>query len=417
MPTVKFTSSTIAKLKAPTKSGRQEIIWDADLRGFGILLSGVSNSRSYIVQRKVSGTRATRRITVGPANVLDLDTARRKALDVLRTFADGKDPKREAKRTAIQNITLAQAFNKFLAERDNLSAAVRYRWPQYMQRFMGDWLDRPLAAITAEELIARRGKIMKDVAARGRARSPAFVSAPGAGMASQVLTAFKAIRAHVADDAGLGTLKLKWPRSPVNRRERLVRSEDLPGFYKAVLALGNPRDRDLILLLLYTGLRFSEAASMQWADLDFPQRVIRISAIRTKARRRLDLPMTSQVRDLLVARRAIGIEGTFVFPSVKRWAATGHANDLSHAFYEIARTSGLRLSPHDLRRTWATIAESCDIAWGAMVALLNHAAPAGVSGGYVLLSAERLREPAQRVADRIAELCGVETPDGVARLG
>jgi integrase len=200
------------------------------------------------------------------------------------------------------------------------------------------------------------------------------------------------------------------------RRERMIRSDEMPSFYRAVHALRNTRDRDLIMLLLFTGLRFTEAAGMRWEDVDFPQRAIRLPAARTKARRRLDLPMTTQVRDLLVARRAVGIEGDFVFPAMMRTAETGHAVALVRSFNAIAKTCGFRVSPHDLRRGYATISEGCDISWSALIALLNHAAPAGVTGGYVRVTLDRLREPAQRVADKIAELSDVTQPEGVTKL-
>jgi hypothetical protein len=40
--------------------------------------------------------------------------------------------------------------------------------------------------------------------------------------------------------------------------------------------------------------------------------------------------------------------------------------------------------------------------------LVNHAIGGDVTAHYVLMSLERLREPAQRVADRLKELCGIE---------
>jgi hypothetical protein len=43
---------------------------------------------------------------------------------------------------------------------------------------------------------------------------------------------------------------------------------------------------------------------------------------------------------------------------------------------------------------------------------MNHAMPRDVTSGYVQLTVERLREPAQRVADRMKELCGIEPAAG-----
>ncbi len=42
-----------------------------------------------------------------------------------------------------------------------------------------------------------------------------------------------------------------------------------------------------------------------------------------------------------------------------------------------------------------------------------------MTANYVQMTVERLREPAQRVADRLKQLCGIAAPEGdnVARIG
>ena len=37
MPRCKLTEHTVAKLRAPTASGRPQLVWDAQLKGFGVL--------------------------------------------------------------------------------------------------------------------------------------------------------------------------------------------------------------------------------------------------------------------------------------------------------------------------------------------------------------------------------------------
>ena len=62
---------------------------------------------------------------------------------------------------------------------------------------------------------------------------------------------------------------------------------------------------------------------------------------------------------------------------------------------------------HDLRRTYITVAESTDMSVIALKALVNHSLGKDVTEGYVQMNPERLREPAQRVADRLKTLCGI----------
>jgi integrase len=207
-------------------------------------------------------------------------------------------------------------------------------------------------------------------------------------------------------------LRRQWYPEP--RRERVVRSEELPKFYEAVCALPNQIARDHLLLMLFTGLRLSESASLRWEDIDLIQRIIKLPAISTKAKRALSLPMSDFVRDLLVARRAIGNAG-FVFPAPGK---AGHIVDPSFSLKAVAEASGIKVSAHDLRRTYVTVAESMDISPMAIKALVNHAVGSDVTSGYAIMTTERLREAAQRVCDKLKELCGITAPAGenVAKL-
>ena len=197
-------------------------------------------------------------------------------------------------------------------------------------------------------------------------------------------------------------LKRQWFHVP--RREGLVRAQDLAKFYAAVTALPNPVARDYLLLLLFTGLRRGEAASLTWDDVDLTSRIIRLPATRTKSGRKLDLPMTTIVYDMLVARRKIGDAG-WVFPSNSRGGAIAEPK---FPLSQVALASGVRVSAHDLRRTYITVAESADISPLALKALVNHSLGGNdVTSGYIMMTAERLRAPAQKVADRIKQLCGI----------
>ena len=60
------------------------------------------------------------------------------------------------------------------------------------------------------------------------------------------------------------------------------------------------------------------------------------------------------------------------------------------------------MTPHDLRRTYVTVAENTDISALALKALVNHSLGDDVTAGYVQMTVDRLRDPAQRVADRLS---------------
>jgi hypothetical protein len=71
---------------------------------------------------------------------------------------------------------------------------------------------------------------------------------------------------------------------------------------------------------------------------------------------------------------------------------------------------------HDLRRTFATIADSLDIPGYALKALLNHKGGSDVTAGYVVASTERLREPMQKITDYVLRCAGVEASAPVVSL-
>ena len=86
-----LTDAKVAALEAPDPSGKQKLFWDDDITGFGVLVSGVTNSRSYVVQRDVGGK--SRRVTIGPCNIFTVEEARYKAVDVVKAMLEGRDLK------------------------------------------------------------------------------------------------------------------------------------------------------------------------------------------------------------------------------------------------------------------------------------------------------------------------------------
>jgi integrase len=70
--------------------------------------------------------------------------------------------------------------------------------------------------------------------------------------------------------------------------------------------------------------------------------------------------------------------------------------------------SGITFTPHDLRRTFATVAESHDLSWKTVKALLNHKMEDDVTAGYVVSDAERLRAAMQIITDTLKVYCGID---------
>ena len=65
---------------------------------------------------------------------------------------------------------------------------------------------------------------------------------------------------------------------------------------------------------------------------------------------------------------------------------------------------GIKFCLHDLRRTFVTIAESLDISYAALKRLMNHSDGNDVTGGYLQISTDRLRNPMEQISTKILQL-------------
>jgi integrase len=236
-----------------------------------------------------------------------------------------------------------------------------------------------------------------------------------ANVAMRIFRALYSFAADRSDDMPpnpVRRLKRQWYKE--TRRERIVPEERMTEFYNAVCALENLVQRDYLVMLMFTGMRRSECASLRWDDVNLDKRSFRVQGDKTKNGVRLELPMSDVVHDMLVARRALGIAGGgFVFPS--RGGCIASTAEPLKAIY---KATGIQISAHDLRRGFITIAESTNISPTALKALVNHSLGSDVTEGYVMMRLKRLEEPVQLVADRIKALCGIESVAGgnVTRL-
>jgi len=408
MSRLKLTARIISTLKAPDLSGKQRLYWDSELRGFAILCSGVSNARTFICQRDLpSGI--TRRVTVGAVNEISLDTARERAADILDQLRRGIDPKK----TKSTGTTLGATLESYLAARKTLRPDSIRSYTIAVQRYLAPWVELPLSSITSEMVENRHRAIVVEVGKSGT-RYTGTTTANFAMKTLRILWNFAADRTPDMPANPVRRLRRQWYAEP--RRERIVKVDDMAAFYKAVDALPNKIARDFILLLLFTGLRIGEARGLRWEEIDLKTAIIHVPAERTKAGRKLDLPMSDFVRELLIARRAIGNAGGVVFPAPSK---SGHVRDVQYPLAIVRKQTGIRVSAHDLRRSYITIAESCDISPYALKMLVNHSTGKDVTSSYVIMNVERLREPTQRIADKIKQLCGIVEPAGknIKRLG
>lgn len=211
------------------------------------------------------------------------------------------------------------------------------------------------------------------------------------------------IRSHIrADDP---TLDLEFPRRPKRlprplKKEQLRQLEDILARDPPILDMRARRiwirNRRIVIILLYTGLRRSEVAGLTWDDvyLDEAQLIVRS-----------DTAKGGNERIVPLHRRVVAeLESTP--PEKRRGAVAGHKDGtcLSHKtigliFERWLADQGLRISAHKLRHTAATqlLQSGADIR--EVQTTLGHA-DIRTTEGYTALIPERQRAAISRLPDR-----------------
>jgi len=373
-----------------------------------------------------------------------------------------------------QAVTLADALAAFLEKRKLKPKTVAI-YQQLFDLHLSDWLKLPVGEITASMVNQRHSGI-----AANKRKRPALrkVIAPGKADARRTIEkdegpepkrreasadgTMRVLRAVLnytfGDDEEAGIVRVNPVRTlsrkkswyKVPRRRTLIKNSDLPAWSKGVMAMENDVARDFLLFILHTGLRRNEAATLKWSQVDFEEASFTITDTKNKEPHTLPLSdyldkllagrkeglkvelevaqeaqaaaritldtLTAKQRQTITNRVALAesrLTSPYVFPGE---GVTGHIVEPKRAIDTVTETTGIIFSCHDLRRTFATIAESLDLSGYTVKALLNHKQQTGdVTGGYIILNVDRLREPMQKITNAIQER--IKKPHGqVVRL-
>ena len=326
------------------------------------------------------------------------DQARREAQKLLGRVAAGDDPAEE-RAEARSMPTLAEAFDKYMAANPNRAANTVRLYHQNLRVNLGDWLKRPLNTITRQDVEDRFNHI---------------TAKHGWAGANQTLSMLRSVyRRPCVDHENLRNPVELWlaagGRFNKMRRRRISGpAEVLPSWRAGIEALDlEPAVRDVFLIGFYTGMRRGEIFSLRWARIDLDRRILRVEE--TKTGEPLELPITRQLAAIFERRLAetggseAPAEG-WVVPSSRSGA--GHIAGVGHFHNDITEAGGAKFWFHGLRNAFITVAEREMMFPRSLTKrLVNHARPSDVTEGYAAdWTVEQLREPAQRIADRIDEL-------------
>ncbi|NDW45280.1 integrase family protein [Ruegeria sp. PrR005] len=349
-------TETFARKVPQTKSGTDKH-WDSEVRGL-VLFVG-KKAKTWYYQKDVGGQ--TRRVLIGRYPVITAEVARQTALGFALEWGRGA-----GKQIQIGAPTLQVAMEAYLARPKLRSDTHKLTMRQQFELHLKDWLRLPLDEITKSMVVERH---------RFLAATPST--------ANHLLKYFRTVWNHarrVHDLPESPTLAIEW----YDEQPAGTIIDDLVEWRHEIEGLHNPIHTVFYELLLFTGLRKTEALTLEWRHVHED----RIHLPMTKNGRSFDLPILQLHHEILAPMK--GLHRQWVFPSPKRTDG------------RLSAPQRMKWSPHAHRRTFATIAMEAGILEEVVGRLLNHT-PLSITGQrYVKPSLDALRPAMQTVCKELS---------------
>lgn len=278
----KLTETFASKL--PLAKEGTEKFWDTEIKG--IVLYVGKRSKTWYYQRDVGGR--TQRALIGRYPVITAATARQAALGFALEWGRGA-----GKAIQIGAPTLENAMVAYLARPKLRSEAHRTILRQQFELHLKEWMKLPLNEISKGMVVAKHRSLGDRPSA-----------------ANHLLKYFRTVWNHARRTVDLRecpTMAIEW----FEERPEGTIIADLTEWRRVVEALPNPIHETFFKLLLFTGLRKTEALTLEWKNINED----RIHLPMTKNGRSFDLPILPVHHEILAPVR--GLHRRWVFPSPK----------------------------------------------------------------------------------------------------
>jgi len=387
---------------------------DSELKGFA-LRAKPSGARAWVVQYRNSAGR-TRRLKLGKVGTLTPEEARSAAREVLGKVDKGADPSadRNAKR---KDLTVADLVDHYLVEgpkaRPQKKASSWEMDGSALRRHVIPLLGRRhLSTLTKPDIEGfqhdvTKGQTKADERTKSRGRAIVKGGPAAAARATAVLSAMLSWAAErrpplLATNPAKG-VKLNKPR----KRERYLSADELGRLGDAMAGAErhgvNSSALDIIRLLLLTGARRTEIASLRWGDVDFERGALRLADSKTG---RKQIALGAPALKILADRKQ-GEPPDWVFPAAR---GEGHFQGVPKVWRKVASAAGLKVGKaagtlgvrvHDLRHGFASVAVADGTSLYLVGKILVHT-QAATTQRYAHLQLDPVRAVADRTARKIA---------------
>lgn len=407
----------------PDPSGRQLIVWDDEVKGFGLRVTP-AGAKAYILNYRTKAGRE-RRYTIGKhGSPWTCEQARERAKEVQRGLAAGIDPL-EVKAGAKAVLTLADLADLYLeegpAEKPNKKTSSWDTDRSNINRHIKPLLGRkPITALTAADISrfqadVAAGKTAADVKTKARGRA---IVRGGKGIASRSVVILSAMLQFAVGRKLISANPAKGVEiAKGTKKERFLVDREVVAVAEALTSMEeqaaiNPMMAAAIRLLMLTGCRKEEITDLRWEWVDFDRSCLRLPDSKTGAK---VVPLGAAALEVLA-----GLKRTspYVLPSTKNdgpivglqkaWEAVRakatqlareHAQKMGEPADQAPNLMGVRL--HDLRHSFASFAVADGAALFIVGKVLGHK-QSRTTEIYAHLHDDPLRAVADRTAGRIA---------------
>lgn len=361
-------------------SGRAKVdFFDTDQRGFMLEVRASGGKTFY--QRYTDKRGRERQFKIGPADVLSLDQARRKARFVLAQALIGDDPQQE--RRELRAIPTLKEF-------------VRERYMPHVKSYKRSWSTDEtvlrlhiLSALGAEVVDQIRNEQIAELLRRMRERGYA------SGTTNRVLILMRYIynlgrKWRVPGMAQNPTLGIS--TAPDVQRDRFLTPEETQRLIAAIESDENRTAAQAIMLLLLTGGRRNEITQAKWEYVNWERRTLLVPL--SKSGKPRAIALNAQALELL---RAIprDSDNPYIFPSPVNGRPSA---SLFFPWDRIRKRAGLTdMRLHDLRHSYASFLVNQGISLYVVQGLLGHA-HSRTTQRYAHLAHETLLDAAERIS-------------------
>lgn len=361
---MKLTKKTVESLSLPEDNKGQKIVWDDELKGFGVRLTS-SGVRTYIVQSRVKGV--SRRVSLGRHGVITCDDARKKAIGELSKMLDGKDPVVEKARDKAFSKTLRQLADDYIQAHQSLKASSKAGINKHVDRSFSAWRDKPMTQITRDRIAVR----FRELSERSPAQSNQAFRVLRALM-NYARAAYRPGNKPIIIENPCDILSQTKVWNKIQPKSRKIPLDKIGIVWNFLQSLREDPGQtsisraaaDIICFLLLTGCRWTEAATLTWEQVDIEGRSWHLPD--PKNRTPVTFPLSDTAAAILEARSQ---KTPYVFAS---WGDSGHITVARRVTNRISSIIGTDISAHDLRRTFRSIAGECHIELWRCKLLMNH---------------------------------------------